>query len=323
MVRLEDASQLVGDTPLVRINRVVPDGSRVYAKLEAFNPGFSVKDRIALNMIEEAERDGLIKPDTVIIEATSGNTGIGIALIAAVRGYRSIITMSARNSPERIALLRALGAEVVLTPAEDGTPGAIEEARRIAETLPSAFMARQHWNPSNPAAHRKTTAQEIWRDTDGEINIFVAAFGTGGTISGVGQALKEHNPDIRIITVEPEESPVLKKGEPGLHGIQGTSPGFLPEILDTEVIDEIELVKTDDAIAMARRLMREEGLLVGISSGANVAAAARIASQPENQGKLIVTVCCDLAERYMSTALFEGLTEADRVVESGQSGDDQ
>jgi cysteine synthase len=314
MARYEDAAQLVGDTPLVRLNRVVPDGARVYAKLEAFNPGFSVKDRIALKMIEDAEHAGLLNKDSVIIEATSGNTGIGLAVIAAVRGYRSIITMSARNSPERIALLRALGAEVVLTPAEDGTPGAIEEARRIAESTPSSFMARQHWNPSNPAAHRTTTAQEIWIDTEGEVDIFVAAFGTGGTISGVGQALKEHNPEIQIVTVEPEESPVLSKGEPGLHGIQGTSPGFLPEILDQDVIDAVELVATDDAITMSRRLMREEGLLVGISSGANVSAATRIAARPENEGKLIVTVCCDLAERYLSTALFEGFTEADRVV---------
>jgi cysteine synthase len=314
MVRFDDATQLIGNTPLVRLNRVVPEGSEVYIKLESFSPGFSVKDRIALQMIEDAENEGLITPDTVIIEATSGNTGIGVALVAAVRGYRTIITMSARNSPERIALLRGLGAEVVLTPAEDGTPGAIEEAKRIAEREPSAFMARQHWNPSNPGAHVKTTAQEIWRDTDGKIDIFVAIFGTGGTISGTGQGLKAHNPDIKVVTIEPEESPVLSKGEPGMHGIQGTSPGFIPEILDRDVIDAIELVKTEDAIEMSRRLMREEGLLVGISSGANVAVASRLAALPENQGKVIVTIGCDLAERYLSTPLFEGLTEADRVV---------
>jgi cysteine synthase len=314
MVRLDDATQLAGDTPLMRLNHVVPQGSIVYAKLEAFNPGFSVKDRIALRMIEDAEKAGKLKSDSVIIEATSGNTGIGIALIAAVKGYRAIITMSARNSPERVALLRALGAEVVLTPAEDGTPGAIEEAKRIAESLPSSFMARQHWNPSNPLAHYETTAPEIWRDTDGKVDIFVAAFGTGGTISGVGRFLKEQNPEIQIVTVEPDESPVMTRGEPGMHGIQGTSPGFIPEILDTEVIDAVELVRTDDAIAMARRLMREEGLLVGISSGANVHAAARLAGKPENADKLIVTVCCDLAERYLSTPLFEGLTEPDRTV---------
>jgi cysteine synthase len=315
MVRVKNASQLIGDTPLVRLNRVVPEGSEVYLKLESFNPGFSVKDRIALQIIEDAEKEGIIKPETVIIEATSGNTGIGIALVAAVKGYRTIITMSARNSPERIALLRALGAEVVLTPAEDGTPGAIEEAKLIAEREPSAFMARQHWNPSNPGAHYKATAQEIWRDTKGNIGIFVAIFGTGGTISGVGTALKEHNPEIEIVTIEPEESQVMTRGEPGMHGIQGTSPGFIPEILNRDVIDSVELVTTDDAIEMSRRLMREEGLLVGISSGANVAVAARLAARPENAGKVIVTIGCDLAERYLSTPLFEGLTEADRVVE--------
>jgi cysteine synthase len=315
MVRVDDASQLIGDTPLVRLNRVVPEGAEVYLKLESFNPGYSVKDRIAKQMIEDAEADGRIKPDTVIIEATSGNTGIGIALVAAVKGYRTIITMSARNSPERIALLRALGAEVVLTPAENGTPGAIEEAQRLAETVPSAFMARQHWNPSNPLAHELSTAQEIWKDTDGAVDIFVAIFGTGGTISGVGSALKKLSADIEVVTVEPEESPVMSCGEPGMHGIQGTSPGFIPEILNREVIDRIELVKTEDALQMSRRLMREEGLLVGISSGANVAAAARIAARPENAGKTIVTIGCDLAERYLSTPLFEGLTEADRVIE--------
>jgi cysteine synthase len=314
MVRVQDASQLIGNTPLVRLNRVVPEDAEVYMKLEAFNPGFSVKDRIALQMIEDAEDKGLLTPDTVIIEATSGNTGIGIAVVAAVKGYRSIITMSARNSPERIALLRGLGAEVVLTPAEEGTPGAIEEARRIAEQEPSAFMARQHWNPSNPHAHYRTTAEEIWRDTEGKIDIFVAIFGTGGTISGVGAALKEKNQNIQIVTIEPEESQVMTKGEPGLHGIQGTSPGFIPEILNRDVIDTVELVKTDDAIEMSRRLMREEGLLVGISSGANAAVAARLAARPENAGKCIVTIGCDLAERYLSTPLFEGLTEADRLV---------
>jgi cysteine synthase len=314
MVRVQDASQLIGDTPLVKLNRVVPAGSNVYMKLESFNPGFSVKDRIALQMIEDAEAEGRLKPGAVIIEATSGNTGIGVALVAAVKGYRAIITMSARNSPERIALLRALGAEVVLTPAEDGTPGAIEEAKRIAEREPSAFMARQHWNPSNPLAHYRTTAEEIWRDTEGEIDIFAAIFGTGGTISGVGAALKEKNPDIQIVTIEPEESQVMTKGEPGIHGIQGTSPGFIPEILDRDVIDIVELVKTDDAIEMSRRLMREEGLLVGISSGANAAVAARLAAREENAGKTIVTIACDLAERYLSTPLFEGFTEADRVM---------
>ena len=299
-----DATELVGNTPLVRLNKVVGSNATVYAKIEAFSPGFSIKDRIALNMINDAEKRGVLKPDTVIVEATSGNTGIGLAWVAAIRGYKLIITVSARNSPERIAMLRALGAEVVVTSAEGGTPGAIEEANKIAATLPSAFMPRQHWNPANPEAHRLGTAREIWEDTDGTVDIFVGTFGTGGTISGVGEGLKAFNPAIRIITVEPEESPVLSQGRKGSHGIQGTSPGFLAEVLNTDVIDETVLVSTADAVAMAKRLMREEGILTGISAGANAAAAARVADRPENHGKTIVTVFPDLAERYLSSALF-------------------
>lgn len=300
-----DATELVGNTPLVRLNKVVGNNAVVLAKLEAFSPGYSIKDRIALNMINDAEKRGVLKPETVIVEATSGNTGIGLAWVAAIRGYRLIITVSARNSPERISMLRALGAEVVVTPADAGTPGAIEEANKIASSLPSVFMPRQHWNPANPEAHRLGTAREIWDDTDGTIDIFVAAFGTGGTISGVGEGLKAFNPAIRIVTVEPAESPVLSEGRKGSHGIQGISPGFLPEVLNRDVIDEAVLVATDDALLMARRLMREEGLLVGISAGANAVAAARVAQRPENTGKTIVTVFPDLAERYMSTSLFE------------------
>jgi cysteine synthase A len=300
-----DATELVGNTPLVRLNRVVGEGATVYAKLEAYNPGFSVKDRIALNMIRDAEKRGILKPDSVIVEATSGNTGIGLAWVAAVLGYRIIITVSARNSQERIALLRALGAEVVLTPAETGTPGAIEEANRITASLPSAVLMRQHWNPANPEAHRLTTAQEIWEDTEGTVDIFVAITGTGGTVSGIGQVLKERNPAVRIVAVEPEESPVLSEGRAGRHGIMGTSPGFVPEVLDRSVIDEIIRVSTPDALVMTKRLMREEGLLVGISSGANAVAAAELASRPENAGKVIVTIFPDLAERYLSTPLFE------------------
>lgn len=301
-----DATQLVGNTPLVRLNHVVePESAEVAAKLEMMNPGFSVKDRIALNMINDAEERGLLDADTVIVEATSGNTGIGLAWISAARGYRCIVTVSARNSPERIALLRGLGAEVVITPADQGTPGAIEEANRIAANLPKSFMPRQHWNPANPEAHVKTTGPEIWHDTDGKVDFFVAAAGTGGTVSGTGQYLKSMNPAIQIVVVEPEESPVLAEGRKGSHGIQGTAPGFVPEVLDREVIDEIAHVHTDDAIAMARRLIREEGLLVGISSGANAAAAVRIAARPENRGKLVVTLFPDLAERYLSTRLFK------------------
>ncbi|MDI3341464.1 MAG: cysteine synthase A [Sphaerobacter sp.] len=306
-----DATELVGRTPLVQLQRVAPPGATIWAKLEMFNPGFSVKDRIALSMIRDAEERGLLTPDTVIIEATSGNTGIGLAWIAAIRGYRVIITMSARNSPERVALLRALGAEVVLTPAEQGTPGAIEEANRIAATLPKTFMPRQHWNPANPEAHRRTTALEIWEDTDGTVDIFVAGAGTGGTITGVGEVLKAKKPDVRIVVVEPAESPVLAEGRRGAHGIQGISPGFVPEVLNRAVIDEVVLVSTDEAFAMARRLIREEGLLVGISSGAAAAAAVRLAVRPENAGRRIVTIFPDLAERYMSTALFQQPEPAD------------
>lgn len=299
-----DATELVGNTPLVRLNKVVGSNATVYAKIEAFSPGFSIKDRIALNMILDAEKRGVLKPDTVIVEATSGNTGIGLAWVSAIKGYKLIITVSARNSPERIAMLRALGAEVIVTSAESGTPGAIEEANKIAASLPDAFMPRQHWNPANPEAHRIGTAREIWEDTDGKVDIFVAAFGTGGTISGVGEGLKAYNPAIRIIAVEPEESPVLSQGRKGSHGIQGTSPGFLAEVLNTEVIDETVLVSTPDAIAMAKRLMKEEGILTGISGGANATAASRVAERPENKGKIIVTVFPDLAERYLSSALF-------------------
>ncbi len=300
-----DATELVGNTPLIRLNKVVSGSAVVLAKLEAYTPGYSIKDRIALNMINDAENRGVLKQDTVVIEATSGNTGIGLAWVCAIRGYRLIITVSARNSPERITMLRALGAEVVVTPADAGTPGAIEEANKIAETLPSVFMPRQHWNPANPEAHRIGTAREIWEQTDGTVDIFVAAFGTGGTISGVGEGLKAYNSDIQIITVEPSESPVFTEGRKGSHGIQGISPGFLPEVLNKDVIDGSVLVPTEDAVKMAKRLMREEGLLVGISAGANAVAASQVGDRPENAGKTIVTVFPDLAERYMSTALFK------------------
>ncbi|HET7036757.1 MAG TPA: cysteine synthase A [Thermomicrobiaceae bacterium] len=305
-----NATELVGNTPLVRLNKVVGGNATVLAKIEAFNPGFSIKDRIALNMIEEAERSGELEPGTPIIEATSGNTGIGLAWVAAVKGYPVIITVSARNSPERITMLRALGAKVVVTPADQGTPGAIEEANRIAASLPKAFLPRQHWNLANPAAHYQHTAMEIWQDTEGRVDIFVAGFGTGGTITGVGQRLKELKPEARIVAVEPEESPVLSQGRRGSHGIQGISPGFVPEVLRPEVIDEVVLVSTDAAVAMAQRLMREEGLLVGISSGANATAAGKLAERPENAGKLIVTVFPDLAERYLSTRLFAEAAQA-------------
>ncbi len=300
-----DATELVGNTPLVRLNKVAGSNATVYAKLESYTPGFSIKDRIALNMINDAEKRGVLKSDTVVIEATSGNTGIGLAWVCAIRGYRLIITVSARNSPERITLLRALGAEVIVTPADAGTPGAIEEAKRIADSLPSVFMPRQHWNPANPEAHRIGTAREIWEQTDGKVDIFVAAFGTGGTITGTGEGLKGFNENIKVITVEPAESPVLSEGRKGSHGIQGISPGFLPEVLNKDVIDDVIQVPTAEAVKMAKRLMREEGLLVGISAGANAVASAEVAQRPENAGKVIVTVFPDLAERYMSTDLFK------------------
>ena len=299
--------ELIGNTPLVRLNKLAEGlPAEVVVKLEMFNPTGSVKDRPALAMLEAAEEAGKIKPDTVLIEPTSGNTGIGLAFICAVKGWRLILTMPESMSLERRAMLAALGAELMLTPAAKGMRGAVEAAEKYVAEHPGALLVGQFINPANPAMHRKTTAEEIWRDTGGEVDVFAAAVGTGGTLSGAGGRLKELNPELKVVAVEPVESPVLSGGVPGPHGIQGIGAGFVPEVLDRAVIDEVVAVSLDEALTTARRLMREEGILGGISSGANVAAALKLAADPKYAGKRIVTIICDLADRYISTALFTG-----------------
>jgi cysteine synthase len=306
----KDASELIGHTPLVKLNRVVPEHATVLAKLEAFQPGYSVKDRIAVSMIDDAERAGKIKPGTtVIIEPTSGNTGIGLAWVASARGYQCILFMPETVSVERRMVLRRLGAEVVLTPAAERMGGAIARARRLLEETNNAWMPQQFENPANPAIHRATTAEEIWTDTDGQVDVLVSGIGTGGTLTGVAQVIKERRPSFRAIAVEPSSSPVLSGGQPGPTKIQGIGAGFIPDVLDTSLVDDIVQVADNDAIEMSRRLAREEGLLVGISSGAAAWAAAELAGRPEYAGKLIVTVFPDLSERYLSTALYDDVRE--------------
>lgn len=297
--------ELVGKTPLVRLNRVTAGCvAEVVGKLEMRNPGGSVKDRIALNMVEEAMRRGDLQPGGTLVEPTSGNTGVGLAFVAAVKGLKLVLTMPESMSMERRTLLRAYGAELVLTPAALGMRGAVEEAERIVQSRPGAVMLQQFANPDNPAAHRRTTAEEIWTDTHGAVDAFVAGVGTGGTITGTGGRLRELNPDVYIVAVEPAASPVLSGGKPGPHPIQGIGAGFVPSILNTRIYNEVTQVTGDAAMLMARRLLQEEGIFCGISSGANVHAAVELAKRPEFAGKRIVCIICDTGERYLSTPLF-------------------
>lgn len=307
----KDVTELVGNTPLVRLNRLAEGaGAEVVAKLEFYNPAHSVKDRIGVAMIDAAERDGLIKSDTVIVEPTSGNTGIALAMVAAARGYKLILTMPETMSKERRMLLRAYGAELILTPGAEGMSGAIQKAEELAASDPGKyFIPQQFKNPANPEIHRKTTAEEIWRDTDGKVDILVAGVGTGGTITGIGEVIKARKPSFRVVAVEPDASPVLSGGPKGPHVIQGIGAGFVPDVLNTSVYDEIVRVKNDDALDTARRLAREEGLLVGISSGAATWAALQVAHREENTGKLIVVIIPSFGERYLSTPLFAHLAE--------------
>src|ERR1700743_3684005 len=306
----EDVTQLVGNTPLVRLRRVTEGaGADVVAKLEYFNPGGSVKDRIGVAMLDAAEEAGLIKPDTIILEPTSGNTGIALAMVAAARGYKLVLTMPDTMSIERRVLLRAYGAELVLTPGKDGMPGAIAKAEELAKSDQRYFVPQQFENPANPAIHRATTAEEVWKQTDGKVDIFIAGVGPGTTITGVARVIKERKPDVKFIAVEPAASPVLSGGQKGPHPIQGIGAGFIPPVYDEDVVDEIIAVSNDDASHLSRRLAKEEGLLVGISSGAAVSAALQVARRPENAGKLIVVVLPSFGERYLSTVLFADLAD--------------
>jgi cysteine synthase A len=301
-----DITETIGNTPLVRLNRITGDATATVAvKLESFNPLSSVKDRIGAAMIADAETRGLLTKGSTIIEPTSGNTGIALAFVAAAKGYRLILTMPETMSVERRQLLKILGAELVLTPGPEGMKGAIKKAEELVASIPGSFMPQQFNNPANPDIHRTTTAEEIWRDTDGAVDIVVAAVGTGGTITGVSEVLKTRKPSLKAIAGEPVKSPVISGGEPGPHRIQGIGAGFIPGVLNRKIIDEVIKVTEEDAGETARRLAREEGILVGISAGANVWAAIQVARRPENRGKLIVTIGCDTGERYLSTWLFQ------------------
>jgi cysteine synthase A len=305
----DDVTSLVGNTPLVRLNRITDGaGATVLAKLEFYNPANSVKDRIGVSMIEAAERSGELKPGGTVVEATSGNTGIALAMVGAARGYRVVLTMPDTMSRERRALLRAFGAELVLTPGSGGMSGAVQKAEEIGRER-GAVLVRQFANPANVEVHRRTTAEEIWADTDGTVDIVVAGIGTGGTITGVGQVLKERKPGVRMVAVEPAESPILSGGKPGPHKIQGLGANFVPEILDTSIYDEVIDVDVDSAVQWARRAASEEGLLVGLSSGAALKAAVEVAQRPENDGKTVVVVIPSFGERYLSTVLYSDLMD--------------
>ncbi len=303
----KNLTELIGNTPLLELSHFNANkklNATLIAKVEFFNPGGSIKDRIAFSMIEDAETKGLLKPGSVIIEPTSGNTGVGLAWVSVVKGYKLILTMPETMSIERQNLLKALGAQLVLTPGTKGMKGAIEKAEELRQSIPGSIILQQFENPANPAAHVRTTAEEIWRDTDGKVDIFVAGVGTGGTLSGVGTGLKKHNPNIRIVGVEPDSSPVLSGGTPGAHKIQGIGAGFIPKTYNATIADQIIRVKDDDAIRTSRELSLQEGLLVGISAGAATFAAAQLAKQPENAGKNIVVLLPDTGERYLSTVLY-------------------
>jgi len=305
----DNISQAFGNTPLVRLNRLPdPDGAEVLAKLEFYNPGSSVKDRLGVAIIDAAEESGALQAGGTIVEGSSGNTGIALALVGAARGYRVVIAMPETMSVERRALVRAFGAEIVLTPGPEGMMGAVARAEQIVEETPGAILAHQFETAANAEIHRRTTAEEILRDTEGHVDVFVAGVGTGGTITGVGQVLKERVPGVQIVAVEPKDSPLLSEGKAGPHKIQGIGANFVPEVLDRDVIDEVFDVELDDALRVARELGTQEGILAGISSGAIVHAAVQIAARPENAGKRVVAIVCDTGERYLSTVLFEGLT---------------
>jgi cysteine synthase A len=305
---VNDVTELVGNTPLVRIRHLTEGAvADVVAKLEFYNPAHSVKDRIGVAMIDAAEKAGKLKPDSIILEPTSGNTGIALAMVAAARGYKCTIIMPETMSKERRQLMRAYGADLILTPGPAGMPGAIAKAEELAATDPRYFIPQQFENPANPEIHRKTTAEEIWRDTDGKVDILVAGVGTGGTLTGIAEAIKARKPSFKAIAVEPDASPILSGGQKGPHPLQGIGAGFIPKVLNTSIYDEVVRVKGDDAFATARRAAKEEGILVGISSGAALWAAVQVAHRPENAGKLIVVITPDFGERYLSTALYADL----------------